>query len=99
MDRAAPIGTANFAFGAIVLAFIVYITVKGELGTYLQLFLYTPPASAGAATSPATAAAGSNFGLPNIANGLFPGLFAPTPGAATTVITPGLQTVPGGAAH
>lgn len=36
-------GTANFAFGAIILAFIVYITAKGELAQYIQLFFYATP--------------------------------------------------------
>jgi hypothetical protein len=36
-------GTANFAFGAIVFAFIVYITAKGELATYIKMFFYAAP--------------------------------------------------------
>jgi hypothetical protein len=44
-------GTANFAFGAMLIAFVVYVTAKGELGSYLQLFLYTPPAATPAAST------------------------------------------------
>jgi hypothetical protein len=50
-------GTANFAFGAILIAFLIYITAKGELGTYIQLFFYAAPevpAASASAAPPAT---------------------------------------------
>jgi hypothetical protein len=49
-------GTFAFLIGAIMFAFVVYITAKGELPTYLQFFIYTPPASGGTAAN----ATGSN---------------------------------------
>jgi len=36
-------GTFGFLIGALMFAFVVYITAKGELPTYLQFFIYTPP--------------------------------------------------------
>jgi hypothetical protein len=36
-------GYWNFITGSIILMFIIYITAKGELSTYIQLFFYTPP--------------------------------------------------------
>jgi hypothetical protein len=39
----APEGIFGFALGAIALAFVIFITAKGELATYLSFFLYTPP--------------------------------------------------------
>ena len=46
---AAPSGAAGFdtfSAAALIVAFLVYITAKGELGSYLQLFLYTPVSTA-----------------------------------------------------
>jgi hypothetical protein len=53
MQAQAQSGNANFAFGAIILLFIAYITAKGELGTYLGFFIYSPSTNA---TPPAATA-------------------------------------------
>lgn len=62
----ATVGFDNFLFGAIVVAFIIYVTAKGELPTYLSLFLYTPP---GASTGPARQTVGETPGTPGLAIG------------------------------
>jgi hypothetical protein len=36
-------GYWNFAAGAIILMYVIYITAKGELPSYIKLFFYTPP--------------------------------------------------------
>lgn len=71
----APSGTSNFAFGAIVIAFIIYIVAKGELSTYLQFFVYQPPAGSTVAPPAAPVAPPNSGGYlinPGIGN---PGLF------------------------
>ena len=60
-------GFDNFIAGALFLAFVIYITAKGELPAYLQLFLYTPPGSA-AASAPAPGSA--VIGAPSSASAL-----------------------------
>jgi len=56
------VGTENFAVGAIFLAFLVYITAKGELGTYLQLFFYAPPAAPAPGATNAAASSSNTSG-------------------------------------
>jgi hypothetical protein len=46
----APSNSWNFAVGAIFLLFVGYITIKGELGQYIQLFLFQPVMPGGAGT-------------------------------------------------
>lgn len=57
-------GTFNFAIACIAIAFIVYVTSKGELPKYIQFFFYTPPAAAAssATTSPATSSSSGSSG-------------------------------------
>lgn len=71
--QAASSGTANFAFGAIMLAFLIYITAKGELGTYLKLFFYAAPAVPTASGSAAPPATGGVAGAVNSALTAIPG--------------------------
>jgi hypothetical protein len=100
----------NIIFGMVLLAFVIFITIKGELRTYMAFF--TPGANQGpsavpvsttaqtSTTTPAVAAANSIFGSPNIPN---PGLFgsANPVGALTgnpsTLFgaLPTLQAIPG----
>lgn len=71
-------GTANFTVAAIILAFIIYITAKGELQTYIQLFFYaTPSVPAQPSVNPTV--------LPNISS--TPGYVIPP-----TTGNPGLTT-------
>lgn len=61
---------SNFVFGALFVAFIVYITAKGELPTYLQLMTGTGAGDAGAANTksatppPAGGLGGAGTGYP-----------------------------------
>ena len=48
-------GVMNFAVGAMILAFIIYITAKGELGSYMQLLFYAAPIAPTAGATSATA--------------------------------------------
>ena len=52
----------NFVFGALLIAFVVYITAKGELATYLQMFFYTPPSTTAPAKPFPTGGAGGALG-------------------------------------
>ena len=36
-------GVWNFAVGAIIVAFVIFITGRGELATWVGFFLYSPP--------------------------------------------------------
>lgn len=64
-------GIANFIFGALFIAFVIYITAKGELGTYLQMFFYSNPVSPTPATDASTAAVNA--------------LYAPTSGSQAAI--------------
>jgi hypothetical protein len=83
------IGYDTYIAGAIFLAFVIFVTAKGELPAYLQLFLYSPPASA-AATTPAAQSSGATSGnVPSSlfnwaagALGLVPGTASPAAAAA-----------------
>jgi len=46
----------DFMIGAIVLMFVVFITAKGELATYIQLFFYVAPTSTTPTANPMQAA-------------------------------------------
>jgi len=82
----------NFAVGAIALAFIVYVTAKGELGTWIQLLFYTPPAQQPANVANAQP---SQSNVPG--NGLqIPGFNIPGVGSTGGVIGPGGPALPGG---
>ena len=77
--------TWNFAAGAIAVLFIIYIPAKDELGTYLQMFLYTPPAGPMPTSStPATvvggALAGAGASGSAIMSGNIGSLFDPSQG-------------------
>jgi hypothetical protein len=65
----------NFIAGALFVAFVIYITAKGELGAYLQLLLYTPPA--GSAAAPTTSAAQQT--AQNVVNGAAAVATSPNP--------------------
>jgi hypothetical protein len=100
----------NIIFGMLLLLFVVFITLKGELRTYMAFF--TPsgflgpsavPVNVGSttnATTPAVAAANATFGNPNIPN---PGLLGgANPVGALTAnpstlfgALPTLQAIPG----
>jgi hypothetical protein len=54
-------GIWNFAMGAIAFLFVVYITAKGELQTYIGLLLYTAPATGAAPTSAQQAGPAANM--------------------------------------
>ncbi|MGI0081818.1 MAG: hypothetical protein ACREAG_00740 [Nitrosopumilaceae archaeon] len=34
---------SNYTFGALLILFLIFITVKGSLGNYLTLLVYVPP--------------------------------------------------------
>jgi len=96
LDQSSNI-TSNFIFGAILIAFIIYITAKGELGSYLQMFLYQPPAPQKAqAQTPAT---GGSPATPSTGPGLFSGsggIFAPFQFFGGGVVTPSPTPQSGG---
>jgi hypothetical protein len=46
-------GFDNYVVGAMIIAFVIFVTARGELATYLQLFFYVPPATSAAAVASA----------------------------------------------
>lgn len=50
-----PSDTFGFAFACIGLAFVIYITARGELATYLGFFIWSPAGTAASGTAPAQA--------------------------------------------
>jgi hypothetical protein len=75
-------GYWNFFTGSIILMFVIYITAKGELASYIELFFYTPPGG-GAPSKPVDTSnlpgavdprTGQPHGVPaKPGRGLFPG--------------------------
>jgi hypothetical protein len=75
----------GFAFGALIVAFIIFITVKGDLSKWIQLLLYIPPQSASGGSqsasssgSPSASGTGSSAGgstAPGGTAGTIPGPF------------------------
>jgi hypothetical protein len=53
---------SNIIFGAIFIAYLIFITVRGEVPIYLGLLLRSPAQAQAPATSTATAASGVNVG-------------------------------------
>jgi hypothetical protein len=51
---------SNIIFGAIFIAYLIFITVRGEIPIYLGLLLRSPAQASGSGT--ATAASGVNVG-------------------------------------
>jgi hypothetical protein len=83
-------GYWNFAAGAIILMYIVYITAKGELGSYIQLFFYTAPGTpAGKPTSDPAAATQSNAPVIGQGGTLFQNPGGTAPGGSGAASQPG----------
>lgn len=66
----------NFVAVAIMTMFIIFITAKGELETYIQLFFYSPPspakpAASGASSSQAPASGASAPAASDAPQGFF----------------------------
>jgi len=79
LPRAASVGISQdvIIFGFLALAFVIYITVMGELPTYLGFFIPPPTAGAGAsATSgaPPTVTPSGIPGVPGLSTDPFAGL-------------------------
>lgn len=71
---------SNFVFGALFVAFLVYITAKGELPTYLQLMTgtgSTDTSAASAKQSPTGAIGGAMTGGSSLWDKILGGLKAP----------------------
>lgn len=81
-------GFDNFVVGSLFLAFIIFITAKGELSTYLQLFLYTPPAA-----STTTASAGTS--APNVVQNVTGTAAAASTGSLAPIVQSGANIASG----
>lgn len=95
-----PAGTFSFAIGATFLAFIIYITARGELPKYLSFFSLS--FAGGIAAAPTAAAVASGAAAPVVGAGIIPGFpglslnpFAGLPGLGPAN-TPAATSVPGG---
>lgn len=82
----------NIIFGLILLAFVIYITVKGELPTYLGFF--TPQAGLGPKPQTVTATSAGTSSTPTSAVTTTPSSVTQNPNSSTTVNLPGVQFNP-----